>query len=169
MNYCVEEKGMNQPLTIQPDQVKTKPAPEQPGDINPTSPTSGLDFPTPNPQINITLDQPSTLTVIFTPVDRPNQPTSNVEQFTVVFTYPDGTTSPIYYSEIPASTKPSETTTTPSTTTGVFPPSPNAPQVDLPPNFKVPEDTVVTITIISTKDKENPRDVCVITFSFFIK
>jgi hypothetical protein len=177
MNYCVEEKGMNQPLTIQPAQVKSNPSPDPttPGDINPTGTTPGLDFPTPNPQINVTLDQPARLTVVYVPVDRPGQP-SNVETFTVVFIYPDGTSSPSFNSKIPSpgatttttasSGASSETTTTPSTT-AVFAPSAVSPQVDLPKNFQVPQGTVVSITITSTTDKRNPNDVCTVCFSRF--
>lgn len=170
MNYCVEEKGMNQPLTIQPEQVKSNPSPDQttPGDINPTGTTPGLDFPTPNPQINVTLDQPAKLTVVYVPVDRPEQP-SNVKTFTVVFIYPDGSTSPSFDSKIPSPG--ATTTTTPSSgassettpsTTGVFAPSAVSPQVDLPKNFQVPKDTVISITITSTSDQRNPRDVCTV-------
>lgn len=172
MNYCVEENGMNQPLTILPTQVNSKPSPDQttPGDINPTGTTPGLDFPTPNPQINVTLNQPATLTVVYLPADRPQQP-SNVDEFTVVFIYPDGTTSPSFTSKIPSagasttttpsSGAPAQTTTTPSTT-GVFAPSAVSPQVDLPTNFKVPQGTVVSITITSTNDQLNPHDVCIV-------
>ena len=169
MNYCVEEKGMNQPLTIPMNQVQSNPSADQttPGDINPTGTTPGLDFSAPNPQINVTLTQPAKLTVVYVPVDRPEQP-SNVQTFTVVFIYPDGTTSPSFNSKIPSpgattpsSGAPSETTTTPSTT-GVFAPSAVSPQVDLPKDFQVPQDTVVSITITSTSDKLNPRDVCTV-------
>lgn len=174
MNYCVEEKGMNQPLTIQPEQVKSNPTPDQttPGDINPTGTKPGLDFTTPNPQINVTLDQPAKLTVVYVPVDRPEQP-SNVKTFTVVFIFPDGTNSPSFTSKIPspgATTTPSgassDKTTTPSTT-AVFAPSPASPQVDLPRNFQVPQSTVVSITITSTSDRLNPQDVCTVCFSRF--
>lgn len=165
MNYCVEEKGMNQPLTIQPDQVKSNPTPEQttpPGDINPTSTTPGLDFTTMNPEINVTLDQPATLTVIYVPVNRPNEPT-NVEEFTVVFVYPDGTRSQPYDSSPASSTgePSSQATTTPSTTGANVPPSPQSPQVDLPTNFRVPEGTTIVITITSTKDQSPPENVCI--------
>ena len=172
MNYCVEEKGMNQPLTIQPEQVQSNPSPDQttPGDINPTGTTPGLDFPTLYPQINVTLDQPAKLTVVYVPVDRPGQP-SNVKTFTVVFIYPDGSTSSSFDSKIPSpgattTTTPSsgassETTTTPSTT-GVFAPSTVSPQVDLTKNFQVPKGTVVSITITSTSDLLNPQNVCTV-------
>lgn len=170
MNYCVEEKGMNQPLTIRPEQVTSNPSPDRttPGDINPTGTTPGLDFPTPNPQINVTLDQPAKLTVVYVPVDRPEQP-SNVKTFTVVFIYPDGSTSPSFDSKIPSPG--ATTTTTPSSgassettpsTTGVFAPSAVSPQVDLTKNFQVPQGTVVSITITSTSDQLNPRDVCTV-------
>lgn len=174
MNYCVDENGMNQPLTIKPNQVTSNPSPDEttpPGDINPTSsPTSGVNYPSMNPQINVTLDQPATLTVVYLPVDRPNEP-SNVDDFTVVFIYPNGTSSPAFDANIPssgasatttpASGAPSETTTAPSTT-GVIAPSSVSPQVDLPPNFRVPQGTIVSITITSTKDQSNPREVCTI-------
>ena len=104
MNYCTEEKGMNQPLTIQPNQVTSNQPFNQttpPGDINPTTTTPGLNFPSTNPLINITLDQPAALTVIYVPTDRPNQPT-NVKQFVVVFVYPNGTTSEAFLSQIPS-------------------------------------------------------------------
>ncbi len=171
MNYCAEEKGMNQPLTIRPDQVQSNPTPDQttpPGDINPTSTTPGLDFSTMNPQINVTFDQPATLTVIYVPVDRPNEP-SNVEEFTVVFVFPNGTILPSYNSNIPspgattttpATGVPSPATTTPTTPSAVVPPSPQSPQVDLPPNFQVPSGTIVIITITSTVDQTTPQNVC---------
>ena len=171
MNYCVEENGMNQPLTIQPNQFISYPSPNQTtpsGNINPTSTTPGLDFPTKNPKINVTLDQPATLTVIYVPVDRPKQP-SNVNGFTVVFVYPNGDVSPPFNSEIPSggsttttpsSGVPSETTTTPSTS-GIVPPSDVSPQVDLPTNFRLPTGTVIVITITSTNDKLNPHDVSI--------
>ena len=174
MQYCVEQKGMNAPLTIEPTQVKSNPSPDPTtpaGDINPTS-TTGLSFPTPNPQINVTLDQSAILTVVYVPVDRPNQP-SNVDAFTVVFVYPNGTSSQPFESKIPAagttttqSGAPSATTTTVSTT-GVFAPSAVSPQVDLPVQFRVPQDTVIVITITSTSDQSNPRDVCIHLFSGF--
>jgi hypothetical protein len=170
MNYCVEEKGMNQPLRIQPEQVKSNPLPDgtTPGDINPTGTTRGLNFSTSNPQINITFDQPAKLTVFYILIDRPEQP-SNVDAFTVVFIYPDGTTSPPFNSKIPSPGATTTTTassgapseTTPSTT-GVFGPSAGSPQVDLPKNFQVPKGTIASITITSTSDKLNPRDVCTV-------
>jgi hypothetical protein len=179
MNYCTEELGMNQPLTIQPNQVTSSPPSDQTtpsGDINPTTTTPGLNFSSPNPQINITLDQPASLTVIYLPVDRPNQPT-NVDQFVVVFVYPNGTTSQQFTSEIPSTS--STTTTTPSTgaplgttTTpsaiGVVPPSFISPQVDLPPNFLIPNGTVVVINITSTTDNANPAGVSVVFLCFTI-
>lgn len=172
MNYCVEEKGMNQPLTIQPAQVKSNPSadPRTPGDINPTGTTPGLDFTAPNPQINVTLDQPAKLTVVYVPIDRPEQP-SNVEKFTLVFIYPDGSTSPTFESKIPspgagatttASSGASSETTTTSSKPAVFAPSAVSPQVDLPRNFQVPQGTVVSITITATRDQANPQDVCTV-------
>jgi hypothetical protein len=172
MAYCVEQKGMNEPLTIQPKQVTSEPSPNPTtpeGDINPTPSTPGLSFPTPNPTIKITLDQPATLTVLYVPVDRPNEP-SNVNTFTVVFVFPTGEKSPTFTSTIPSagttttqSGVPSETTT-PS---GVFAPSPVSPQVNLPVNFRVPEGTQIVLTITSTSDNSNPRDVCINLFSCF--
>jgi len=173
MNYCIEENGMNQPLTIQPNQVVSSPPYEQTapqGDINPTTSTSGLNFSSPNPQINITFDQPATLTLIYLPTDRPNQPTS-VNQFVVVFVYPNSTTSQQFTSEIPSTG--STTTTTPSTgapseitttssPSGVVPPSDVSPQVDLPANFQIPSGTIVIINIISTTDASNATGVCIV-------
>jgi hypothetical protein len=169
MNYCVEENGMNQPLTIQPNQVtsnqpfdKTTPST---GDINPTTSTPGLDFPSTNPTINITLDQPAALTVIYIPTDRPNQPT-NVEQFVVTFVYPNGTTqsfasqTPSISGTTPSTGVPSQTTTTLPTPSGVVPPSADSPQVDLPPNFQVPANTIVIINITSTEGNAPPTGVC---------
>jgi hypothetical protein len=166
MNYCVEEKGMNQPLTIPSDKVTSDQLFDQTtptnGDINPTTTTPGLDFPSTKPTINVTLDQPAALTVIYVPTDRPNQPT-NVDEFTVTFVYPNGTTSGSFTSKPPSTTG---TTTTPSppTKSGVVPPSSNSPQVDLPPNFEVPEGTKVVITITSTDDNKPPTGVCTIYF-----
>jgi hypothetical protein len=175
MNYCVEEKGMNQPLTIPSDKVTSDQPFEQTtptnGDINPTTTTPGLDFPSIKPTINVTLDQPAALTVIYVPTDRPNQPT-NVDQFTVTFVYPNGTTSEPFTSKPPSTTgtttppTPSGATT-PTTPSGVVPPSANSPQVDLPPNFEVPEGTKVVITITSTDDNKPPTGVCHLFFSFF--
>jgi hypothetical protein len=183
MNFCTEEKGMNQPLTITPDQIQSNPSPTPttpPGDINPTPGTPGLNYPSPNPQINVTLNQPATLTVIYLPVDKPNQP-SNVQTFQVVFVYPNGTTSQPYTSIIPStSTTTATTTTTSSLSAGIpsatsTPPSPTAivpplglsPQVDLPPNFQVPSNTTVVITITSTTNGSNPTGVCKIFISLY--
>ena len=180
MNYCTEEKGMNQPLTIQPNQVTSNQPYDQTtpdtGDINPTTSTPGLDFPSTNPIINITLDQPAALTVIYVPTDRPNQRT-NVEQFVVVFVYPNGTTSKPYPSQTPSTSgttttpsagAPSQTTTTLPTPSGVVPPSADSPQVDLLPNFRVPENTIVIINIISTVYNAPPTGVCHIFFLLLI-
>ncbi len=170
MNYCVEEKGMNQPLTIPTDKVTSDQPFEQTtpsgGDINPTTTTPGLDFPSTKPTINVTLDQPAALTVIYVPTDRPNQPT-NVDEFTVTFVYPNGTTSEPF-SSTPSSitSTPSETTSTLPTPSGVVPPSSNSPQIDLPPNFEVPEGTKVVITITSTDDNKPPTGVCHPVFFF---
>jgi hypothetical protein len=162
MNYCVEEKGMNQPLTIPSDKVTSDQPFEQTtptnGDINPTTTTPGLDFPSIKPTINVTLDQPAALTVIYVPTDRPNQPT-NVDEFTVTFVYPNGTTSEPFLSK-PLSTTGATTTPSPQTPNGVVPPSASSPQVDLPPNFEVPEDTKLVITITSTDDNKPPTGVC---------
>jgi hypothetical protein len=172
MNYCVEENGMNQPLTIQPNQVTSNQPFDQTtpttGDINPTSTTLGLNFPSTNPLINITLDQPAALTVIYVPTDRPNQPT-NVEQFVVVFVYPNGTISQPFTSQTPSTSgtttpsigAPPVTTTTLPTPSGVVPPSDVSPQVDLPPNFRVPENTIVIINITSTQQNAPPIGVCI--------
>jgi hypothetical protein len=177
MNFCVEENGMNQPLTITSDQVQFDSPPTQSTDINPTPTTPGLTFTTPNPRISVTLTQPTTLTVIYLPVDRPNNP-SNVNDFAVVLTYPNGTTSTPYTSTTASTSAPTTTTTpTPSAGTpplssttpspaGVVPPSNASPQVDLPPNFVVPQNTVVTIVITSTTDGSNPTGVCFILFVF---
>jgi hypothetical protein len=170
MNFCVEENGMNQPLTITSNQVQFDSPPTQSTDINPTPTTPGLTFTTPNPRISVTLNQPTTLTLIYLPVDRPNNP-SNVKDFAVVLTYPNGTTSTPYTSTA-ASTSSSTTTTAPTSSAGapssisttpstpaVVPPSNASPQVDLPPNFEVPSNTVVTIVITSTTDGSNPTGV----------
>jgi hypothetical protein len=171
MNFCIEENGMNQPLTITSRQVQFDSPPTQSTDINPTPTTPGLTFTTPNPRISVTLNQPTTLTVIYLPVDRPNNP-SNVNDFAVVLIYPNGTTSTPYTSTTP-STSAGTTTTTPtpsagapssaSTTpspAGVVPLSDVSPRVDLPPNFDVPQNTVVTIVITTTTDGSNPTGVC---------
>jgi hypothetical protein len=181
MNFCVEEKGMNQPLTITPDQIQSNPQPQQttpPGDINPTPGTPGLNYPSPNPQINVTLNQPTTLTVIYLPVDTPNKP-SNVQTFQVVFVYPNATTSQPYTSTIssattttttttssPSAGAPSAISTTPSSTAIVLP-SAVSPQVDLPPNFQLPPSTIVVITITSTTDGSNPTGVWECFFLIF--
>jgi hypothetical protein len=169
MNYCVEENGMNQPLTIQPNQVTSNQPFDQTtpptGNINPTTSTPGLNFPSTSPLINITLVQPATLTLIYLPTDRPNQLT-NVQQFELVFAYPNGTLSQQYTSQTlstsgtttttPSTGAPSGTTTTPS---GVVPPSDVSPQVDLPTNFQVPNGTVLMIMITSTQNSEIPTGV----------
>ena len=184
MILCTQQTGMNTPLSIKPTQVISNPSPiptTPPGDINPTSTTPGLNYPTPSPQINVTFDQPATVTLIYLPTDRPNQPT-NVDQFAVVFVFPNGTQLLPYTSQIPStgttttpSGVPSETTTTPSglpsetttpSTSGLVLPSNVSPQVDLPPNFQVPQGTTVVITITSTKDEKNPTGVCIILCDF---
>lgn len=169
MNYCVDENGMNEPQTIRPDQVTFEPQPDQttpPGNINPTVNTPGLTYTTEmTPKINVTLDQPATLTLIYVPIDRPNEP-SNVKEFTVVFVFPNGTTPSFSSSSAGVTT----TTTTPSglpssttpTATGVQPPSSVSPQVDLPPNFQLPEGTVIIIMITLTTDFAPPTGVRII-------
>jgi hypothetical protein len=179
MNYCIQENGMNQPLTIQPNQVTSYPPYDQTtpqGDINPTSTTPGLNFSSPNPLISITLDQPASLTLIYIPTNRPNQPT-NVHQFALVFVYPNGSTSAPFTSQIPSISSTTTTTTlapstgvpsgtsTTSIPSGVVPPSDVSPQVDLPPNFQVPTGTIVIINITSTTDASNPSNVCTILFA----
>ena len=164
---------MNQPLNIQPSQVSfDSPSDQSPSstDINPTSTTTGFTFTTTlNPRINVTLDQPTTLTVIYLPNDRPNQP-SNVKDFAVVFIYPDGSTSqPFPSTTVSTSSAVTSTTTplagtTPGTTT-IVPPSDVSPQVNLPPNFDLPQKTTVMIMITSTTNGMNPTGVC---FSLFI-
>ena len=121
---------------------------------------------------------PNTLTLIYLPVDRPNQP-SNVQQFQVVFVYPNGTSSIPFTSTISSTsgTTTSTSTTTPSAgtappifttpgTTTIVPPSNASPQVDLPPNFHVPQNTTVVITITSTINGSNPTGVCEHFFHF---
>ena len=172
MNYCTQQNGMNQPLTIQPGQVTfDSPSNQSPSstDINPTSSTSGFTFTTPNPRINVTLDQPTTLTVIYLPNDRPNQP-SNVKDFAVVFIYPDGTTTTPFTSTTASTGSAVTSTTTPSTgttpgTTTVVPPSDFSPQVNLPSNTDLPQNTIVLIMITSTTNQQNPTGV---RFSLFI-
>ena len=159
---CNEETGMDQPVDIQPEQVSYSEQPEEtspPGDINPTTTTPGLNFPSENPEINVTLDNPATVTVVYVPTDRPNEP-SNVDEFTVVFVYPNGTTSETFTSTPPSPSESSETTTTPSPSDTV-PPSDESPKVILPPNFEVPEGTTVVITITSTDDDQPPTGVTV--------
>ena len=173
MNYCAQQNGMNQPLTIQPGQVTfDSPSNQSPSstDINPTSTTPGFTFTTPNPGINVTLDQPATLTVIYLPNDRPNQP-SNVQQFQVVFVYPNGSTSQTFTSTTASTSSAVTSTTTPSAgttlgTTTVVPPSVVSPRVDLPQNFDVPQKTTVVITITSTTNGLYPSGVSEPFFSF---
>jgi hypothetical protein len=169
MNYCAEEKGMNQPLTIQPNQVTSNQPFDQTtpptGDINPTTSTPGLNFPSTSPLINITLTQPAALTLVYLPTDRPNQPT-NVQQFVVTFVYPNGTTSQPFPSQTPSISGttpstgvPSQTTTTLPTPSGIVPPSDVSPQVDLPTNFQVPNGTVLMISGITTTNGLSPTGV----------
>ena len=172
MNYCAEENGMNQPLTIQPNQVTSNQPYDQTtpstGSINPTTSTPGLNFPSTSPLINITLAQPAALTVVYIPTDRPIQ-TTNVQQFALIFAYPDGTRSEQYTSQTPSATGTTTTTTpatgTPSGTTpsDVVPPSDVSPQVDLPANFQVPSGTVLMIVITATENSETPRGVSIHT------
>jgi hypothetical protein len=177
MDFCIEENGMSQPLTITSNQVQFDSPPTQSTGINPTPTTPGLTFTTPKPQINVTLDQSTILTVIYLPVDRPNNP-SNVQDFAVVFVYPNGTTSTSYTSTTPSTSSPTTTTTStpsagtpqPTSTTpspaAIVPLSDVSPRVDLPPNFKVPETTTVVILITSTTNGENPTGVRQHFFTF---
>ena len=167
---------MNQPLTIQPGQVSfDSPSNQSPSstDINPTSTTTGFTFTTtPNPRINVTLDQPTTLTVIYLPNDRPNQP-SNVKDFGVVFIYPDGSKSQPFTSTTVSTSSAITSTTTPSAgttpgTTTVVPPSDVSPRVDLPTNFDVPAKTTMIIMITSTTDGLYPTGVCFNLFTFIL-
>jgi hypothetical protein len=163
---------MNAPVTITDVTYSTQPeSTTPPGDINPTLTKPGLNFPDDNtPTISVKLDQPTNITLIYVPVDRPDKPT-NVEQFVVTFKYPDGTTSPQYTSTLAAQTTttttpaglPSTTSTAPPPTgAGVQPPSTASPQVDLEPNFSVPKDTVVQITVILTPGGQTPTGVRII-------
>ena len=159
---CNEETGMDQPVDIQPEQVTYSEQPVEtspPGDINPTTTTPGLNFPSENPEINVTLDSPATVTVVYVPKDRPDEP-SNVDEFTVVFVYPNGTTSETFTSTPPSPSESAETTTTPSPS-GTVPPSDESPKVTLPPYFEVPEGTTVVITITSTDDDQPPTGVSI--------
>lgn len=170
MSYCTEQKGMNQPLTIKPTQVTSNPPPETTGDINPTLNTPGLNYPSMNPQINVTLVQPATLTLIYIPVDRQDRP-SNVDKFIVKFVYPDGTTPLQFTSEIPSKTETTissgtTTTTTTLSTTVVFPPSDASPRVNLPPNFTLPNGTIIVIDVTSTSDHDKPKQVRMILLCF---
>jgi hypothetical protein len=121
----------------------------------------------------VTLNQPTTLTVIYVPTDRPNQP-SNVNGFTVQFVFPDSTVSPIFPSSLGGTAETTTTTTasglpsqtTPSglpsqttTTPGLQQPSANSPRVDLPADYQVPPKTVIIVTITSTSDKSSPTGV----------
>jgi len=158
---CNEETGMDRPLDILPEQVTYSEQPEEtspPGDINPTTNTPGLNFPSENPEINVTLDTPATVTVVYVPTDRPNEP-SNVDEFTVVFVYPNGTTSETFTSTPPSPSESSETTTTTPTPSDTVAPSDESPKVILPPNFEVPEGTTIVITITSTDDDQPPTGV----------
>jgi hypothetical protein len=183
MNYCTNQQGMNQPLNITPTDYTTNPSPQQttpPGDINPTSTTPGLNFPTSlTPQINVTVNQPANLTVIYIPVDRPKQPPSNVDQFSVIFVFPNNTVSQEYPSSIPSITSTSTTTTTSTsssslfttpitTTTTVIPPSNLSPIVNLPTNFQIPSGTTIIITITLTTNQTYPTGVCIV-LKYFLK
>ena len=174
MKYCEETNGMNQPVDIKPGQVSSNPSPSNPspaGDINPTTTKPGLNFPSDKPQINITLNEPQEINTIYVPTNRPNEST-NVEEFTVQFLFPNGTLSPVF-SAIPSvipstsgTTTPStgagsESTTTPSTVNGVVPPSDSSPQVQLPENYDVPKDTIIILTVKKTMDNSPARGVCV--------
>jgi hypothetical protein len=169
---------MNQPLTIQPDQVTFSPPPtntDNPSYINPTPSSPGMTFNTPTPTINVTLKQPATITVIYIP----KQPPSNVYSFTVIVYLPN-TTVLTFPSTMPpsagasttpfggASTTPSvlssQTTTTPITTS-IQPLSDSSPRVDFPPNFQVPTGTVIGIMITATTTPANPTAVRIRFFS----
>ena len=167
---------MNRPLDIQPSQVTSEPSPDNKPDssINPTTSTRGLDFLTKKPQISVTLDKPTTtITNVYIPTDRPNESTP-VKKFTVTVVYPNGTKSQPYPSEIPSSSgsttttttpstgAPSETTTTPPFTSGFVPPSVNSPQVKFPPNFQLPNGTILLIEITETTNDSPATGVCII-------
>ena len=164
---------MNEPLTIQPSQVKYQPEPETtttPGDINPTVTKPGLKYTDElTPKINVTLDQPATLTVIYVPINRLNEP-SNVKDFYVKFVYPNDNTSDVYTSTVagtPETTttsglSTSTTTTAAGTTAGVQPVSSVDPHINLPSNFRVPENTVIMIMIKSTTNDKPPTGVSII-------
>jgi hypothetical protein len=94
-----------------------------------------------------------------------------------VFVYPNGSTSPELTSSSPSTSgtttttatpsteAPFETTTTPSPS-GVVLPSDSSPQVDLPPNFYLPNGTIVVINITSTTDDLPATGVCITFLSF---
>jgi hypothetical protein len=164
MSYCVEQKGMNQPLSLTPDQVTSNPAPTSSGDINPKPDTTGYTFTSLNPVINVVLKETTTVTVIYLPNDRPNKP-SNVNQFVVTVSYPDGRTPDELTSTTPTSGATTTTTPSPSgsettpSSNAVILPSSSSPQVNLPTNYRLPVGAVISITIISTTNQDFPRDV----------
>ena len=168
MSYCEETNGMNQPLTIQPDQVTYNPTPENPspsGDINPTPSTPGLNFPLSNPDIQVTLTQPTILTLVYVPTNRNDLPTT-VEQFTVTLALPNGTTLGPYPSEIPSTSAPSQTTTSSS---NVVSPSAGSPQVPISVNSELPQGTILIIDVTKTKDDSSATGVCIIFLANPIK
>ena len=164
-SICAEGSGMNQPLYIQPEQVTYMQEPEQsssPSDINPTTTTSGVDFEHDYPEIHINLDQAATVSIVYVPVDRPNEPT-NVRRFVLAFRYPNGTQSPPYYSQIP-----SDGATPSATSNGFVLPSSVSPQVILPSDYYVPSGTILLLGIISTSDDAPPQNVSFFTSPFSI-
>ncbi|CAM4989379.1 unnamed protein product, partial [Rotaria socialis] len=57
-------------------------------------------------------------------------------------------------------------TTTTLSTTVVFPPSDASPRVNLPPNFHLPNGTIIVIDVRSTVDYDNPKQVRMILLCF---
>ena len=160
MSYCEQTNGMNQLLTIQPNQVTFNPqnTNSPSGSINPTPSTPGLDFPSKNPQIQVTLTQPTILTLVYVPTNRNNLPTT-VEEFKVILALPNGTTLGPYPSQTPSTSAPSQTTTSSS---NVVSPSAGSPQVPIPVNSELPQGTIVIIDVTKTKQDSLATGVCII-------
>ena len=161
MSYCQVTVGMNQLLPILPGQVTYNPTPNNPspsGDINPTPSTPGLNFSSNNPEIQVTLTQPTILTLVYVPTNRKDLPTT-VEEFTVTLALPNGTTLGPYPSETPSTGAPSQTTTSPSNAVS---PSAGSPQVPIPVNSELPQGTIVIIDVTKTKQDSLATGVCII-------
>ena len=157
--YCADQNGMSTPLIIQSNQVTsnqnlTSTTPSD-ASINPTESKPGFTFPNTNAFVNITLQKPATIALVYIASTRPYQPT-NVLHFLLIIVYQNGSTVELS-SVVPSgdSTSP----TSPAIVNGYVLPSSRDPQVELSSSTELPKGTVLMIVLGATNDMLAPSRV----------